>query len=586
MPTKQFFDDQQLAADVGAEANAQNAVYSPTVQPLARVAHAPKLEAAPKGIDDPIWVDVPSLGSFFKRRLADGLSEEVEARVACDDQALYIRVVNHGVPARKSFKREFWMIDTCGIAIDPTHDHFNYMQFVLMPDGGRKSFKGWKSCGTQRWEVRGKQDELGCDLWNGKVQIGADRWTALFTIPFGTLGIRPESGRPLGFNVMRQRCDLPWEVYYWNFTHRGLHSPWGFGDLYLKTPPRIQVEKADLGDLKLWENRGALLVRNCSEKAIAAKLEVIVKTGPTEERTSYSKAQEVAIPAQTSEPLRVPFIFPFDPREWKYQHLHLTLRDSSGAQLWAGAYRVAYEHGWMLHLDERREGPPVADPAPSDPDFIAKKRAWLIRKFPTFVRRTTAQGAPSDFTLTADDGSIEFNLMRPGVLSEIAAYIYSKFDNDLDRLLGATMFVHQPAVVRYAHVPSCLAGHLSPLSIIRLGNAMCSSQADALCGVIEKMKCEATGKTYRAGAVTFFAHVVSVVEFRGKWVHLDASLGRFYFLPGNKELASMEELIADPALGRQQSEILEEMFRKSAGSDLPFYQNTNTGVWPAGAPAE
>jgi hypothetical protein len=100
------------------------------------------------------------------------------------------------------------------------------------------------------------------------------------------------------------------------------------------------------------------------------------------------------------------------------------------------------------------------------------------------------------------------------------------------------------------------------------------------------MKCEATGKTYRAGTVTYFAHVVTVVEFKGKWVHLDGSLGRFYFLPGNIELCSMEELIANPALGQQQSGIFEELFRKSAGSDLPFYQHTNSGIWPPGAPVE
>jgi hypothetical protein len=240
----------------------------------------------------------------------------------------------------------------------------------------------------------------------------------------------------------------------------------------------------------------------------------------------------------------------------------------------------------MLHLDDRREGPAVESPSPMDPDFISRKRAWLIRKLPSFVRRTTAQGAPSDFTLAAADGSVVFNLMRAGALKEMADFIYSKFDNDLDRLLGAAMFVHQPAVVRYAHVPTCLAGCLSPLSIIRLGNAMCSSQADALSGLLEKMKCEGTGKTYRTGTATFFAHVVSAVEFNGKWVHLDASLGRFYFLPGNTELASMEELIANPGLGGQQSGILEEMFRKSANSDLPFYHSTNTGVWPPGAPAE
>jgi hypothetical protein len=582
----QPLSDDQLCAAVQAETQIQTAVHSPTVQPLARVAFAPKLAKAPAGIDDPIWADVPIVGKLINSRPADGLTADTEARAACDEHALYVRIVNRGKPARRSYKREFWMIDTNEITIDPTHDHFNYFQFVILPDGIRKSSKGWKSCGSQRWEIRGKMNELPIDQWSGTAQIGEDNWATQFTIPFSTLGVRPEEGRPFGFNCMRQRCDVPWEHHYWNFTHRGFHSPFGFGDLYLNAPPRIHVEKIDLGELKLWENRGALFIRNCSGKSISGRMEVTVSTGPKEEHTFYSGSIKTEIPGATSEPFRLPFVFPFDPREFKYQHLHVTLRDESGVQLWTGTYRGAYEHGWMLHLDDRREGPPVENPGPADPDFIDKKRAWLIRKLPKFIRKTTAQGAPSDFTLEASDGSVVFNLMRAGALKEIADYIYSRFDNDLDRLLGATMFVHQPAVIRYAHVPTQLAGCLSPLSIMRMGNAMCSSQAEALCGIIEKMKCEATGKTYRARTVTFFAHVVTVAEFKGRWVHLDGSLGRFYFLPGNTELATMEELIAKPELGGQQSGNLEEMFRKTAGSDLPFYSYTNPGVWPPGAPVE
>jgi hypothetical protein len=54
MSRQQFYDDEHLSAAVQAESGTQNAVHSPTAQPLARVAVAPKISAAPKRIDDPL----------------------------------------------------------------------------------------------------------------------------------------------------------------------------------------------------------------------------------------------------------------------------------------------------------------------------------------------------------------------------------------------------------------------------------------------------------------------------------------------------------------------------------------------------
>ena len=585
--------DDQLLAAVQAERAVQTAIHSPTVQPLARIGVAAKLPRAPENSDDPLWDSVPSLGSFFTHRPGqgegegegEGLSRDMEAQAAFTGDALIVRVTAQGHPLKKTFVKEFWMNETIEIFVDPTHDHYHYCQFVLMPDGKQKSSKCWKSCGTQRWEVRGNLEDLSEATWKGSVRVAADRWAAQFTIPYSVLGGKPEPGRPLGFNVLRSRCEVPWRWYYWNFTHRGAHSPWGFGDLYLGAAPGVHVDKADLGELRLWDNRGVLQLRNVSGEAQTLRLDVAVKTGPKDEQTFYSHSQAVELSAR--EPLTaVPFDFPFDTRDWKYHALQLSLSDQSGARVWAAAYRVCYETGWMLHLDDRREGPPAPNPAASDPEFLCKKRAYIIRRVPKFERVTTAQGAPSDFTLKAADGSEQFDLMRAGALKRMAGYVYSRYDNDLDRLLGASMFLHQHALIRYAHVPSCLASRMSPLSIIRLGNAMCGNQNEALCGLLEKMICAATGKPYRTRTVTYHAHVVTVAEFGGKWVQLDASLGRFYFLPGNTVLASMEELIADPALAARESPYIEEMLRKSQGTDLPFYGHTECGVWPPGAPAE
>ena len=585
--TGQLNDDQLLAV-VQSEAPVQNAIHSPTIQPIARFGVATKLPRAEQAvtIDDARWETIPSLGLFFTQRPGEGLARDMEAKAAYTDEVLCVRIVAHGAPLKKNFIQNFWMNDTLELFVDPAHDHYNYCQFVLMGDGQKISSACWKSCGTQRWEIRGGNKELSITAWSGSVQLGSDTWTALFVIPFATLGAKPEAGRPFGLNILRQRCEVPWEWRYWNFSHRGAHSPWGFGDLYFEKTPVVHVDQVDLGEVRLWENRGTLHLRNLTSELQALRLDVTVKGGKNEEHTSYTHSHDFEL-ATTSDPrAAIPFVFPFDPQEWKYQHLYLSIHNKAGARLWAGTYRIGYETGWMLHIDDHREGPAVANPAPEDPEFFRKKRAYIIRSLPKFVRKTTAQGAPSDFTLEAADGSIQFDLMRAGALQRMADYIYDCYDNDLDRLLGATMFIHQRALVAYAHVPTSLATRMSPLSIIRLGNAQCGSQAEALCGILEKMRCAATGKPYRTRNVTYFAHVVAVAEFGGKWVHLDPSLGRYYFLPGNTILASMEELIAEPALATEQSPYLVEMLRKTQKTDMPFYGHTESGIWPPGAPEE
>ena len=60
------------------------------------------------------------------------------------------------------------------------------------------------------------------------------------------------------------------------------------------------------------------------------------------------------------------------------------------------------------------------------------------------------------------------------------------------------MFLHQTAVMTYANTSSAVVASLSPLSTIRFGSGQCCCFAAALLGLLEKMKCEATGRTYHA----------------------------------------------------------------------------------------
>ncbi len=581
-------DDATLLSLVTADANAQNALATSTRFPLERHAIAAELQHAPTGVDDPIWADLPVVGKFFHDRLEDGLESSTRAVAACDARALYVHFECDGIPARTKVHTQYYLADSVELFLDPAHDHYHYLQLAIAADGTCVGSRRTRPIDSQRWENKGKVDErpLNAGAWSGQARIAKTGWSAMFTIPFETLGVDPRHAGPLGFNLGRQRRDGAGEFTQWNQTHFGAHAPWAFGQLYLRQTPPISVEQIDLGEIRLWENRGELLVRNHAKRDLDLTLKVAVECGAGEP-SFYSESKPVKLGA-SGDVQRVPFIFPFNPEDYRWNSLNLELTGADRIPLWKGSYNFGRGWpGWLLPIDDRREGPDVPNPTPEDPQFMANKRRYIIRRLPRFIRKTTTQGAPSDFTLEAADGSVRFDLMKPGVLQAMADYIYSRYDNDIDRLLGATFFIHQPAVITYSNKPSDLVSALGPLSVIRFGGAQCCCSAAALLGLIEKMKCDDTGRLYRGTRVSIPGHVTTVIEYRGKRVHLDPSVGRFYYLRDNRTLASMEDLLADPALAGRTGKHLEECHRTAAKSpDSPTFYRPDSGVWPTGAPAE
>ena len=599
-------DETRWFASVRADAPRQRGVNTATLLPRERLAVATRLSRAPNGPDDPVWADVPSVGRFFRERLDDGPDPDTAAAIAFDAAALYVRFASAGGPARPSASSSgaYYRSDSVELFLDPAHGHFHYFQFAITAGGVCVGARKSRPLDSQRWESKIKSEDLPAAAWAGAAAISAKGWSAQFTIPFALLGVAPSGSgdspvAPMGINLLRQRCDGEWPCSMWNETHGGPHAPWGFGQLYFEAAPSIRVERVDLGEIKLWENRGELHVNNLTGAAAGVSVHVAVRCGENGDELFHNAVTPADIPAPDPTPnpspltgrgtgaVRIPFVFPFNPEDYRFHHLHLELR--CGAQsVWKAVYRFGRgQVGWLLQIDDRREGPDAKNPAPGDPEFMAKKRRYIIRRLPRFLRKTTAQGAPSDFTLEAADGSVRFDLMRPGALTEMARYIYSRYDNDIDRLLGANFFIHQTAVMTYANAPSGLVDGLNPLSVIRFGSGECCCFASALAGLAGKMNCEETGRTYRAARVGVPGHVTTVVEFRGKRVHLDPSVGRFYFLRDNLSLASMEELLADPALAARAGKYLEDFHRKAAQSpDTPYFQRPGAGVWPPGAPEE
>jgi hypothetical protein len=555
--------------------------------PLERCTAATRLDRPPDSVNDPFWADIPSVGHFFRERLHDGFDQSTRAVVACDSRALYVHFQCECVPARPRVVSQFYHSDSVELFLDPAHDHYHYLQLSICADGTCVGSRRTRPLDSQRWEHKGKVDERPLGKWVGEANISKSGWSALFTIPFETLEIDSALATTLGFNLGRQRCDGMWEYTIWNQTHSGPHAPWAFGQLALGTLPAVSVEQVDLGELHLWENWGELRIMNRAQQTADLTLEITVRSGANVEQLCFSDSVHAML-TKDDAGISVPFSFPFDPQDYRWQQLELKLSDNTRNIFWQARYLFGRGWpGWLLQIDDRREGPPAENPDASDPDFMAKKRTYIIRRLPRFLRKTTAQGAHSDFTLEASDGSVQFDLMKAGALQRIADYIYARYDTDVDRLLGATYFIHQTAVMTYANAPSELVSSLGALSILRFGSAQCCCSAAALVGLLEKMKCDASGRPYRGTRVGIPGHVTTVVEFQGKRVHLDPSVGRFYFLRDNCTLASMEELLAEPELARRAGAHLEEFHRTAAQSPgMPVFYRPDCGIWPPGAPAE
>ncbi|MCZ7647132.1 MAG: hypothetical protein M5U26_18060 [Planctomycetota bacterium] len=572
-----------LAARVLEQAAAQARVDTCFHLPHARLAVAQRLAREPQGPDDALWDELPDAGAFFDDRETGAFADSTRAWVAFDDACLYVRFACAGAPARPNFEKSYYRADSVEVFLDAAHDHHHYLQFAITAGGHATLMRSSRPLDSQRWEQKRKAEELGAEGWRGTASADGTGWRALFAIPFERLGGPPAEGRPLGFNLLRARKDGTFAIHRWNETHAGPHAPWGFGELVLGAPPAVHVEEVDLGeDVKLWENRGALFVRNLAGTPLRVRLEVRVACLEDESEAFHRAETDVNLAAEGL--TRVPLAFPLDPEDYKWQHLSLALRDAGGAALWGATYRFGRGQGLLLQLDDRRETP-APNPRPGEPGFMQQKRRYILCRLPRFARKTTAQGAPSDFTLEARDGSVRFDLMEAGALKRIADWIYARFETDTDRLLAANFFVHQTAVMRYANVPTALSTQLSSLSILRMGCGQCCAFAAALAGLLEHLRCEATGRTYRATRVGVPGHVTTVAEFGGKWVHLDPSVGRFYFLRDDKTLASMEDLLADPSLAARAGKYLEAFHRKaSEDPEAPIFYRPERGVWPSGAP--
>jgi len=480
--------------------------------------------------------------------------------------------------------------DMAEFFFDTRHDHTNFKYLTVYSNGRIDAAAGESWPVEYPWLMRRSMRRLPrptgvqTDWHRSETEIlcrVSIRWPWL-------LG-RKETVPPcMGLNVLRTV-----------FRPIGMGSVWqdtpetdaslavGYGHLYIGRP-ELTIQRIDLPMPVIGRNE-AIVTAACTAKAPEAwRLEARTWLPPTSQQWLF-EGQFVQPDADGKITARCEY-FLSPQGTWLVEpdllmRLRLQLRSESGLVVPVGSWPWSVDNG-LIFGEAYGCAPDAPPPDPADPDFAFKKRMQIVGRIPRFVRKTTAQGAPSDFYIESTDGSVAFNLMQPGVLQEIADWLYGLFDNDADRLLGATMFVHQRSVTRHSgHNP---AGATGPLSLLRGGTCLCGDRANVLSGILSHMRCDRTGRNFEAYTLGMYGHVVTAVAHQGDFIVLDPDTASLFFSPDHSRPATLTEL-------RTCQDVVMTgcVYTRRHGHDF-YYQAYHqrvqpfrrSGIWPDGAPPE
>ncbi len=215
--------------------------YDIRVYPCPRFDRAIAVDGA---LTEAAWDRAPLVGGFTHYDKPELIEPRTALRVAWDDSFLYFGVVceepnmarltpvGHARDSREIFHGE-----TIEIFVDPDHDHQAYYQFGI--NAAASVYDSIRSDPTWSADVR------------AATVLGHDGWSLEVAIPWADLGVAPEPGHVMGFNVCRDRYLGPNKQWMnWSQTAANFHDPERFGHAVLSP------DAHRLGELEAEYRRG------------------------------------------------------------------------------------------------------------------------------------------------------------------------------------------------------------------------------------------------------------------------------------------------------------------------------------------
>jgi len=484
----------------------------------------------------------------------------------------------------RKYRKEMpmWTDDTMEVFIDPKHDHSEYYQYMVNPGNVHEAVHMKTYPGTVKSEKKAyaQPDKVN---FTSEVKVAGSKWTTLFSIPFASFKAEFNPEATMGVSFLRYKAKVAEASRPVTQVVNTSHSPWAFNDLTFTKKP-LEVKSIFLDRIQAGvENKLEVEVKSLLPKA--ANYQLCVETFYGKEDSFYfSSCASFVLKGKETKKIALDYVY--NDKEWSRIRIRIRIKDEFGNTLYSGDHLAGYHNGLMVHYGKPRT--PVANPARSDTEFTLKKIQYIRSVLPDFERKNTSEGYPSDYCIVSTDGKIVFNLMKKGVMQRIADYIYGKFNNDIDRLIGLNYLVHIPAFMTYAQTSSFVEDSYNPLSILRHNISMCGSSADVLQGLVEKLRMHNSKRCFTAVGLNMSClngegHCIIVVNYKGKKIPLDPSIGRIIFNRDNSCLASIEEIVADPELVDRQINYYSHYYPSMENLSYGTYGKV---VWPENAPAE
>ena len=153
-------------------------------------------------LTEPVWQQAPSIDEFVQREPAEGSSpsQRTDARIAYDDNALYVAVRAHdtepdrivGMLTRRDQRSPS---DWIKVVVDSYYDRRSAYEFAVNPVGVK----------TDRYYFNdGASDDSWDAVWDVQITRDAEGWVAEFRIPFSQLRFNHAEGGTVGFAVIRE----------------------------------------------------------------------------------------------------------------------------------------------------------------------------------------------------------------------------------------------------------------------------------------------------------------------------------------------------------------------------------------------
>ena len=565
-------------------------VFTPRVAAAKVVAAVPDVADVGSDAAD-TWFDDPTASDLFSVQTREPSDPPTRVSILRGDRSLFIAFdcvepdmarLRRAVPAEAAngqitdgegdFPRSIAYDDHVEVLLDDAHDKTSYIWLQVNVNGAVRAFRiqanmSWTALPVLNWP------DLGPLEWASAVAERAGGWRVAVRIDLDSIGVTPDQPT-VGLNLVRCRNVDVWQCNSWaDIIHVTRVPGLALGDLYLK-PDGPTVRRIDFGRLETGDNRVAVAVDGPAGQSV--RLNVRVGGGEGEMPVETHSA-EAAVPGD----LTAEFHLPVDRTGWR---VTLEVVDAAdGAAVYRATFPLGNHANVLVDHPYSASKQSSAEPDPTDPDFHDRKLRLVLSRLPKIHRETTAQGAPSDFTLVADDGSVTFNLMAAGALKCIADWITGLYDSDVDRLIAVALLTNDNWVTVHAAARVSMHTHLTPLSQLRLGAGHCYSRAAIGAGIAGELPDAATGESHRAWATLVGGHVIVAIERAGDVTYIDPSFGHFFFNADNTDLATSAELAADHSLVTRVVRGPRRL-RNYTHPGRHTRLEPGTIVWPAGAP--